>query len=168
MKKLLLLLVFVLLLSSCANTVIPNKINAIDEINAAMSLPFKLTLPEKDLEYDDEYTMEPGFGCYVLRKDGLIIFVSGWPDVTDSYHVTEYRITGSDYGVFGISIGSALDDGVAVFESCGYTGDETEAGRRYDFRKNEQVSIALFADTEGFIDEIWLTAITTNKDDIVF
>ncbi len=157
-----------ILASSCSH----NTVNAIDEVNENMNLPFPLALAEKELKYDDEYERGEGFGGYTLCKEGMMLWVSGWPDVCDDYHVTEYRLTGKEYEIFGISVGNDLDDAVTVLTNHAYVRDETEehnyGERAYIYKKNEQVRIMLHVDEDKNIYEIWATAITTNKDNVVF
>jgi len=157
-----------ILMASCSN----NATDAIDEVNKTMNLPFILALSEKDLEYGDEYERANGFGGYTLRKDGLMFWVSGWPDVVDDYHVTEYRFTDDKYTVFNISVGNTLNDAVSIMEKNGYSRDKEEesfhGNSMYIFQKNEQVRISLQVNGDDQIAEIWVTAIATNKDNVVF
>ena len=167
MKKIifLMLVLSVAFLTSCSQT-------AVDELNENTNLPFPLALREEDLKYGGEYEKEPGFGGYVLKKEGLMFWVSGWPDVLDGYHVTEYRFTGREYSVFNISVGNTLDEAVSALKSHGYTRDkeaeELHGGTMYIFQKNAQVKISLNADENDNIYEIWATAVKTNKEDVVF
>jgi len=124
-------------------------------------------MPEKDLAYDDTYVLGHGFGGYTLEKDGLLIWLAGWPDVLDAYHVTEYRFTSGAYNVFGISVGSTLSDAVLILEAQGYTLD-SGANRCFVYQKGKQAEITLTADTVGCIYEIWVTAVVTNKQGVVF
>jgi len=155
-----------------ASSCLHNTIDAIAEVNVNMYLPFPITLSENDVEYGDEFKWSKGFGCYILNGDGIQIWLSGWPDVHDDYHVTEYRFTSNEYHIFGISVGNTLDDAVSVLKNHGYTHDkEKEAlhgAQVYIYQKNEQVKITLQIDKDYNIYEIWVTAITTNKNNIVF
>ena len=156
-------LVFV---SSCSH----NAIDAIAEVNKNMNLPFSLTLTEGDLEYGDEFEWQKAFGCYILEGEGIQVWVGGWPDLHDDYHVNEYRFTDNKYHIFGISVGNAIGDAASVLENHGYTRDKEAEGLYggYIYQKNKQVRISLRVDKDDNIYEIWVTAITTNKDNIIF
>jgi len=139
------------------------KTDAISEVNANTNLPFPLTLPEKDLEYGGEYVKEGGFGGYVVRKGDISFWVSGWPDVIDKYHVTEYRFKGSEYTIFNIYIGTSINDATGFLKKFGYNQIQN-----YTFEKNNQVRITLFCDENNNIYEISVRAISTNKNNIIF
>ena len=168
MKRIIpLIIILMLLFSACSHS----GSGAIKEVNENTNLPFSLTLKEKDLEYGDEYKKEPGFGGYTLNKDGLLIWAAGWPDVLDDYHITEYRITNHEYNVFNISVGSALNEAVSVLENKGYIRDskeESSFGGDRVFKKSEKVKIKLSFDESGNVYEIWVTAVVTNKENVVF
>jgi hypothetical protein len=170
MKKIILsIFAFILIfVSSCSH----NTVNAIDEINENMNLPFPITLAEENLEYGNEYDKWEGFGGYTLNKEGLLFSVSGWPDVLDDYHVTEYRFTSNEYSVFDISVGNTIDNAVSVLKKQGYIRDKKEeaefGGQFYTFQKNSQIKITLQVDEDDNIFEIWMEAITTNKQNVVF
>ena len=170
-------ILFVLILltafsAACAEKNVIVEVNAIDEVNDNMSLPFPLALPEEELVYGEEYVRDEGFGCCTLRKDGLVIWISGWPDVIDPYHVTKYIFTDDKYNVFDISVGDALDDAATVLMACGYSWNEEDHAqhdcRDSAFEKQKQVRITLRVDENDVVYEICITAIATNKDDIVF
>ena len=166
MKRIIIPITLVLILAaSCSD------IDAINEVNANMNLPFPIALAEDALEYGAEYEREQGFGGYTLSKDGLMFWVSGWPDVVDEYHITEYRFTSKEYNVFGIAVGTTLDNAVSILKKHGYRRDkeeETWYGESNIYKKNGQVRILLRAGEDGSIHEIWVTAIATNKDKVVF
>ncbi len=152
----------IILLSACTG------VDVIGELGDNSSFPFRLTLPESELSYGDEYRKGMGFGCYSIETDGLFITVSGWPDVTDVYHVTEYRVTGGLYPVFGISVGNEFASADSALKRHGYKMQKLEKGRRAEYIKGTKVIITLFLDTEGLITEYWVSACVTNKGNVVF
>ena len=161
-KNVFFILAFIMLLAACEH----RTVDAIAEVNENMNLPFPLCLPETELKYGDEYDLIHGFGGYALCNEHLFISVSGWRDVLDDYHITEYRVRGGDYHVFGITIGGVLEDAIAFLEKRGYSRDDEN--NRMVHQKNEQMRITLFVDVNDIIIELWVTAIATNKDNVVF
>ncbi len=142
---------------------------AIDEVNANANFPFPLATPEAELDTEG-YERAEGMGGYALRKFGIWLSIAGWPDVQDSYHVKEYRFTVPDYQVFGFTIGDRYEDAAATLEQHGYRVLDSEYDwHTVSYTKDDAVDIELqFDKNTRLLNEIWVTAVATNKDNVVF
>lgn len=121
MKKLCpLLIAALLLLSACTMSDEERRQRALDELNENSGLPFALTLPETELGDVSEYLRVEGWGCYRLENEDVCIGFSGYPDVQDPYHVTDYWLQTPRYDLFGLRVGDTAGRAAEILKPRGY------------------------------------------------
>ncbi|MDE7261121.1 MAG: hypothetical protein K2N78_03530 [Oscillospiraceae bacterium] len=93
---------------------------AIGQLNRNSDLPFSLILPETELGDVSAYSRGGGWGCWSLFNEDADITLSGWPDVLDSYCVTDIRLRTAKYSVFGLRVGDTAARAGELLEPKGY------------------------------------------------
>lgn len=86
-----------LLLCACGLSEAERWERALDELNRESELPFALIQPEAELGDTGGYDEWQGFGCRGIYNDDVDVTLSGWPDVQDSYHVTDMHLLSPRY-----------------------------------------------------------------------
>jgi len=149
-----------------------NNNKPIDEFNENTNLPFALGLPNTSIVRDEEFQIPGGsYGGFQLVKDDLKIWVSGWPDILDEYHVTSYEFTSDKYSIFGFTNGDYLDNAISTLKKHGYRIDmipEQSSVQRYIFSNRGVIFINITVNPENEIIRIFVGLETTNKSGAVF
>lgn len=124
--------ILVMVLSACSGK---RTGKAIAELNQNSTVPLPMAMPESELTDVSDYERMEGFGCYTLENEDLSITFSGYPDVLDAYHVTEYRIKSDEYHLFGLQTGCDLTDADQIMAEYGYSLTE-ENDWQHCYEKN--------------------------------
>lgn len=109
-----------LLLCACGLSEEERLERALDELDRNSELPFALTQPEAELGDTSGYGEWQGFGCWGIYNDDVDVTLSGWPDVLDSYHVTDMHLLSPRYSALGLRVGDAAERAEELLESMGY------------------------------------------------
>lgn len=83
---------------------------AIRTFNEHAQLPIGIAVPEENLTDTDLYMQTEGFGCYTLDGGDIKYIISGYPDCLDPYHTTDIEFDGTEYSIFGISVGDSFSE----------------------------------------------------------
>lgn len=109
-----------LLLCACGLSEEERWERALDELNRESELPFALIQPETELGDTGGYDEWQGFGCRGIYNDDVDVTLSGWPDVQDSYHVTDMHLLSPRYSILGLRVGDAAKSAEELLKSMGY------------------------------------------------
>lgn len=128
MKRKLIIIVVLLLAALFAvfgwwKHVHPVRQSALNEFNTYSDLPYRLATPEAQLGDMSDFEECPGYGCYLLENQDIIIWISGYPDVLDDGHVTQYDVKSDKYSILGLRVGDDVGEVDTTLRKFGYDCD---------------------------------------------
>jgi len=134
-----------------------------------------LTTVESNAEQHSNYDEEGGWGGrFFHQMDGdYSIVYSGYPDVMDSYKLTDIHMKSVKHSVFDITIGSKADAVYTVMNSNGYKKDRHgpsfhgSSQTNYYFTKGK-IGIAFYLKEDNTVESILIRLNSTNKMGVVF
>jgi hypothetical protein len=117
--------------------------------------------------HDRNYIESHGYGGrYFQKRDGSVTVVySGYPDVMDDYHLTRVIVESGAYEVYGITIGSTVQEMNLKMGSNGYS--KKLVGSKHVYTKNK-ISIIFHENYKNEVNAFEIIIETTNKDQVVF
>lgn len=156
-----------LLLCACGLSEEERRERALDELNRNSELPFALTQPEAELGDTSGYGEWQGFGCWGIHNDDVDVTLSGWPDVLDSYHVTDMHLLSPRYSVLGLRVGDAAERAAEVLEPRGYelVPDVRGWGDTYYIKDGVIIHLEYHGET---ISDLTAYVQSTNVEDVDF
>lgn len=168
------ILVFVILTAILLTQFLQFKNQA--NINASMD-KIKLLIKEEDIkELLRNFNTGHGWGCnpYTSPTGDIRLVFSGYPDVQDSYKLTEIEITNPKYNFTGVHIGRTLDVARNILTKSGFSGKNTNNIGNKVFNKDniifykDKLYVVLTINNESKIAKMELIMESTNKNNIVF
>jgi len=127
-----------------------------------------LTPIEESKEINDRNYIElhgQGGRSFQKRDQSVTVIYSGYPDVTDDYHLTKIIVKSGKYEVYGLTIGSSIEKTIELSNHHGYT--QEIRGSRWIYKKNK-IIIIFQKNYKDEISAIEIIAETTNEDNVVF
>lgn len=98
-------------------TVLPGEVK---ELNNNIDLMYKFGSPMSEYNLDKSQLIRGG-GCYYIdNEDGDYYEFSGYPDVSNKYRFTCFRTTKSAVSVFGVNVGTDINDAMHKLLEHGY------------------------------------------------
>lgn len=142
------------------------------ELEEHSDVPIPLTAPEQGLPELPGAARTEGWGCYQLENEDLSLTLSGWPDVQDPYHVTQWTLRSPRYALFGLRTGCALDDVEAILGRYHYrpVSDPVQAdgSRPLNYEKGP-VSIGFDLTPDlARIAHFYVSVAVSNRENVVF
>lgn len=142
----------------------------ISNVNENLNMgKIKLLIKEEDIKekLESQFTMLPGFGFrgYYNKNDGIKIEFSGYQDVVDGLVLTRIETTNPMYSIYGISVGQNLEAAVKILNRKGFRRLKTENINSF---KKGTLAIAFDVNSEGKIENIFISLSSTNKDNVIF
>ncbi len=181
MKKIIVLLFSILLLTGCTDInedIDPNR-DIVAEFNENSNFILPLLTSEEDIDMT-EYKKIEGFGGYSLvdidnddsamylyENETTEYIVSGYPDVLDEYFITYIVTTDPAIDVYGYSVGDTIDSDTLIerFENESFTVNNTVE----TMFKFELSNLSIIIRTEdNVITVIQVRIEATNNEDVVF
>jgi hypothetical protein len=137
--------------------------NSISIENVELLLPIEESKEAHDRNYIELY----GYGGRSFQKrDGSVtVFYSGYPDVMDDYHLTRVIVESGAYEVYGITIGSTVEEMNLKMENAGFS--MKLVGSKYVYTKNK-ISVIFHENYKNEVNAFEIIIETTNKDQVVF
>lgn len=151
--------------------------NYLDELNRNINVGSLqlLTTIEGNIEKNSNYIEDGGFGArYFYQIDGEFSFVySGYPDVLDSYRLTEIHVKSMNHSIFGTTIGNESVDVQNAMNSFGYKQsthgpDFHGSSQSYIYFIKGKIGITYYLKENNIVESILIRLETTNKDNVVF
>lgn len=106
-----------------------------------------------------------GGRSFQKRDRSVTIIYSGYPDVMDDYHLTSIIVESGDYEIYGITIGSSVEDIHLIMGSVGY--NKKIVGSKHVYMKNK-ISIIFQENDKNEVSAFEITIETTNNDHVFF
>ena len=140
---------------------------ALNEFNASSDLPYGLATPEALLGDTSDFEEWPGYGGYQLKNGDISFWVSGYPDVLDDGHVTQYDIKTAKYHIFGLRVGDNVGEVDATLREFGYHWDNGNNTRPAGYAKGG-IRIVISEVGTGCVSEFSVSLQTTNRHHVWF